>query len=541
MQKIDREQVKILIKNNIRLDWRGSTNPLSSYQSKKKKFPGIVVIFIMNAVLSVILSMFFFKTADLFSGLVFTAFATMMVISMQIMLEFGNTLITSEDYLIIAPHPVSSKTFFMSKIIHTILYVTALSVSISAVPAVAAGLKYKSIGVVFLVFIHFWVCNIFAAALIMNIYTWVLKVIDRQRLERWLGYMHMVFIFSAYIGMNIIPRMFKHVLVDINVEDLIWTKLLPSYWFGTWIKMAIDGWQLYHLLLGLLGIVLFLILGKIAVSYLSLSYAESLTKTGWNKKKKRHNKSSSIISRIWRKYSNEEDRALLMLIRANFKHDIQFRIGVLSMVPLVIFYLVFSLISEGSNVRDPFAPVEGTQGMTNIMFGIACIIAPYTLIGSLQASKQWKAAWVFFAAPLNRVNLIRAMERISNLLVTIPMAIFLSIILSFLYGSVLHAVLHTITLIVIALCALTLINVFSIKLPFAMDNTSNNWAGSVFKTMFVGMLVFGIPLGVIGTKGYGGYLGWMLYIIIFLFVRWLLGLGQIRRIKKALAKWEFTG
>lgn len=540
-QTIDRHQLRVLLKNNLRLDWRGATNPLSSYNQKKSKIPGMVAVIGMNLFLSLFIGIIFIKTVDLFSGLVLTASVAMLAISMQIMLEFGNTLISPDDYNVIAPHPVTSRTFFVAKIVHTVIYVTILTLSIAVVPAIFAMVKFESILAGPAVIVHFWICNIFAAVFMMNFYTWILKKIDRRRLERWLGYIHMILLLSMYLAINVLPRWMRSLLTDIEISQYVWAKFLPSYWYASLLRPVIGDISIEPVLLGLFGLLCIYILGKIAISYLSLSYAESLTKTGWEKEVIRQDKSDSLIAKLWSKMANDEDKALLRLIRANFKHDVHFRLGVMAIVPLLIFYLFFSLIAEGTNVRDPFTVLSGTQVMTNVLLGISCIIAPYSLIGALQTSKQWQGAWVFYATPLNRVNLILAMERIANLLITIPLALILGVTLIFLFGSILHAVLHTVALVSVALCALTLISVFSIRLPFAMDNTSNNWTGSILKPMLIGMLVFGVPLGVAGVLGYGGYIGWAGFTAFFILLRWLLVRGQRRRIAKAMTRWEFSG
>ncbi|MEZ5359313.1 MAG: hypothetical protein R3F48_10845 [Candidatus Zixiibacteriota bacterium] len=541
LQEIDRRQLRALIRNNLKLDWRGAINPMSSYNQRASKIPGMVAVLGMNIFMSLFIGTIFIRVADLFSGLVLTATIAMAAISMQVMLEFGNTLISPDDYNVIAPHPVTSRTFFVAKLLHTILYVSILSLSISFAPMIFAIIKFRSIIAAPAILIHFWICNVFAAVFMMNLYTLVLKKIDRRTLERWLGYIHMALMLGTYLLINVLPRWMRDLQTAIDIKDYSWAKILPSYWFGSLLRLATGDIALESILFSVCGLLLLYVLGRIAVSYLSLSYAESLTRTGWDKDVTRTKHSNSFIARLWRRMSNDEDRALLRLIKANFKHDIQFRLGVMSMVPLIIFYVIFSIIAEGTNVRDPFTILDHSQVMTNMMLGISCIIAPYALIGALQTSKQWQAAWVYYAAPLNRVNLVLAIEKISNILIVLPMSLLLTIALSILYGNILHAVLQTIALIVVAQTALTLINVYSIRLPFAMDNTGSNWAGSVMGPMFLGMIVFGVPLMITGAKGYGGYIGWAAYVAVFIVVRWLLRRGQRRRIEKAMVKWEFGG
>lgn len=540
-QSLDRHQVRVLVAANLRLDWRGAANPLGGHGSRRGRIPGLVVILAVNLIASIFFGVVFFKVADLFSGLVISATGALALVSIQVLLEFGNVIISPDDYQVIGPHPVTSKTFYVAKLTHMIIYVTLLSSSVSIVPAILAALAFGGFLAAPVVLVHFWVTNMFGAVFMMNLYTLILKKVDRQRLERWLGYLHMLLILSIYLGLNVLARVMGDFLTDLDVTTLPWMKLVPPYWFGSWARLATGPWDTETFALGLLGVALLIGLGNVAVSYLSLSYSESLARVGWRRGVPTRRELPQFVRRLRDRVFGYEDRALLALVRANFKHDIQFRIGIFGFVPLLLFYLIYGLVRAGSNVLDPLAPTSDASATTNTLFGIAVVISPYILLPSLQVSKSWQAAWVFHATPIDRLKMVMAMTRVATVTMILPLSIILGVVFTLLYGNLLHGVLHTVYMVTLALTGLSLLNLFSIRLPFAMESRPGTVTGGTLGPMFLAMLVFGVPIGIIGHLGYGGYAGWAIIMAATLAIRWMLGRRQCNRVRKVAPTWEFFG
>jgi hypothetical protein len=541
-QIIDWQQLRSIVKISLINDWRGANNPMTGSASKKGKFPGILVIMIMNLILSIFLGFVFIPVSDLFAGMVLAATGAMAVVAIQVLLEFGNIIISPDDYYVIGPHPVNSRTFFTAKLVHLLIYVTILTASVSVVPAIFAAFAFKSAIAGPVVLIHFWVNCAFAAVLVMNIYTLILKKVDRRRLERLLGYVNMLLMIGFYMGLNVLTRVLKEALIGFNIEAYPWLKVLPAYWFAGPIRLVAQGWEWQTFILSLLGLALIIGLGKMAISYLSLSYAESLSRAAWTKSGDSKRDLPRFIKFIWGRSTSYEERALLMLTRANFKHDTQFRMGVMAMLPLVVFYAVYGFIISGPNVLDPLAPLPDAQATTNMLLGMAVVVLiPSMMMSIMQSSKSWQAAWIFYITPYNRVKMIHAIDRIVLWFIVAPFGLLMVVIFSYLYSDVLHALMHTLFLITMTITGLTLLSIFNIKLPFAHDNRPGSTMGSMIGPLILSLVVFGIPIAVIGNIGYGGYLGWAICMAAALILNWALGRGRIRRIRKVSATWEFTG
>lgn len=540
-QTLDRHQVRSLVKASLKIDWRGAINPFTGHSVKKGKIPGMAIIILLNLFISLFLGTIFIKAVDLLTGITVAGGTAMLIVAIQVLLEFGNIIISPDDYHVISPHPVNSKTFYIAKLAHLFLYVTLLSLTVSLGPAIFAAFRFDSLWAVPAVLIHFWICCVFVSALMMVLYTVVLKAVDRRRLEKALGYLHMIAILCMYLGLNVLPRIIKRHVFDLDIQAFPWLKFVPSYWFGAGIDLVWTAWDLHKMLFMLLGMVFLFILGRIAVSYLSLSYAESLVRTGWTRIKKKRSRLPKVIRDIWKRYSNPEDNALWLLVRANFKHDIQFRIGIMGYLPLMLFYLLYGFTVGGTNIRDPLAPAEEAQGVSNLLFGFVAVIAPFMLMGVMQTSKAWRAGWIFFATPIDRLRMVLAAEKLAITLLIPPLTILYCILYTILYGNPLHAIMHTIAMITVALTGITLLSIFNIQMPFSVEHAPGKMASGTIQPMFLSMFIFGVPIGLVSFFGYGGYWGWLIFVSLALLLNYLLKIGRVRRIRRVSRQWEFVG
>jgi hypothetical protein len=540
-QTLDRHQLKTLLRTSLILDWRGTNNPFSGFRQRSQtKAPGLVVVLGLNMLFSLMMAGLIALIDDTIEGIVLSAALAMCLIAFQVVLEFGNTLVTATDYDVISPHPVSSKTFYVAKILHALVYVTILSSAVIFLPALVALIARPEWWAAPGLIAVFWTSCVFVAVLVMNLYTLILKRVDRQRLEQVLGLAHMVLVFAFILGMQGM-RLFQYGQIKYDFSAQLWFKLIPSYWYAAPLELLSGRWSLSALGWMAFGAAVLVLLGRTAVSYLSLSYAESLTRLKWTSSTASHKDRAGLLSRLLTTGGSPEDKALMLLIRKNFRHDAQFRMGVVAFIPLLIFYLIYGFVLAEGAARDPLAPLPNTDAMTSVLFGLATIISPFMVLPALQGSKEWRAAWIFMAAPIDRLKMVLAMTRFTERMLLLPLAVVLAPLLGYLYGDLLHAAMHTILLVLLAQAGVAFINWFSVKMPFSHENTTANYQASAFKPMIVAMVTFGIPMGIVSAAGYFGYYGWACFVGGALILRWLLRQGQNRRILKKVSQWEFAG
>jgi hypothetical protein len=203
--------------------------------------------------------------------------------------------------------------------------------------------------------------------------------------------------------------------------------------------------------------------------------------------------------------------------------------------------MMTGLLRRGGEAFNPFAPSEDAQMMSNLMISIGISFIPTMFLSTMQVSKQWRAAWVFHAAPIDKVRVVKSVKRLVAAIIILPMGLVIFAIFTFLWGNPIHSLLHSIFLVSVGLLVLTFGSMYIIRLPFAMDQASGNLITSALGPFLVSMLIFAPPLAIISNIGYGGYLNWALAITLCLLIKYLLTKALDRRIRKKILEWEFTG
>jgi hypothetical protein len=189
-------------------------------------------------------------------------------------------------------------------------------------------------------------------------------------------------------------------------------------------------------------------------------------------------------------FSRHEARAVALLVRAQFRFDQRFRMGVLSIVPLTGFYLLMGL--DDGALRDPFA--GGGRG-PGVYFAVMFI--PMTLHTALAASESWRAAWIFFATPASHARIVVAAKNFVTVYFLGAYVLALALLWSYLFDKVWHAVVHALVLGLLAHLLLQLTVITRPMLPFATEPHKAQRGARTFLLFVAGGMIAGIFPGLL--------------------------------------------
>jgi hypothetical protein len=539
--KIDSHQLRALVSAFMKTDRRGMINPFTSTRTGSKFFPPIVGVMMVNLMWSGLLAMVIKLAPDLFSGLIVAGFGAAMLLSLQVLLEIDRLIVITDDALIVGPLPVNSRTYFAAKVTHFLAFVTILSLSTSFLPGLIASITLPIPLVGPIIVIHFWLTALCCSLTAAVFYMLALRAGFGRRIERILGYLQFLLVLSVYYGMQFMPDFLqKHLLTSDSSQSPYW-KLLPSYWFASWVKLAQSGWDLVTFLLGLFGFVLLFVLWKLATSTIDLASAETTSRSSTPESGVSNSRAPAFVQRLWNRFTCPEDRALAALAWAQFKFDTSFRIAVLSVFPFMAFWIFQAMTSKDGSIQDPFLPIDPTRKNSFLFIGFMASFIPGMVQNSLQFSKAWQASWLYYAAPTDYTKLLRATSRLMTLIVSAPIGIVMTVMLSYSFGNPFHALLQTLFVLAIAGVNMALMNLMIPALPFSASKSAGSNIGRLYITMIVSVVFAVLPILAVGQFGFGGYLGWGLVMIILLGV--LTGLNRLamKRYARRAATWEFVG
>ena len=396
--RIDKRQVKTLLRAALKTDWRGSSNPMNAAGNRSTKFPPMLGVVIWKGLIGLGLAPWTFIVKDPFMASLFVYSAMAVFLSITILLEFSNLILSPDEYQIVAPLPIGSKTFFVTKLIHLLAYVNILGSIIYLPSAVTASIVNQNL----LLFFSFSLAGLLAATTLgmvfVVLYTLILKIVNRETMQRVSGYVQLILISLFYFGFFVAPRLIDRESLG-NLADSIWLYLAPPAWFSAIAKLPAGNISGIDLCASFIGIIVLFMFFRAGVSRLSLSYAQTLSTTVVQRGQLKRKQKRGLIARLTLAVSNHEDRAVWKLIRKQFKYDNRFKMSILVIIPLTALY-VYMGIADGKTPVDPFTISFGMNaGNANFMLYMAVAMLPFLVTINTSFSESYKSAWVFFASP----------------------------------------------------------------------------------------------------------------------------------------------
>src|SRR5262249_56425019 len=157
-----------------------------------------------------------------------------------------------------------------------------------------------------------------------------------------------------------------------------------------------------HIAAALASVVLLAVMVRALAGRLTLDYSQHLAETIAVAERTATGRHRAVTPRLF--FSTGEARAVALLVRSQFQTDLKFRLAVLSMLPLTVFYAWF-----GGTIQDPFVQ---PQGSPNPLLLVTIMMFPATLRTQLIGSDAFHASWIFFATPADRIRLVHSAKKV---------------------------------------------------------------------------------------------------------------------------------
>ena len=107
---------------------------------------------------------------------------------------------------------------------------------------------------------------------------------------------------------------------------------------------------------------------------------------------------------------------MALLVRSQFRNNQRFRMGVLAVLPMTAIYLFVALRS--GPIQDPFVEHHGDSGFMPVT--MALMMFPSLLKMQLTNSELFKASWIFFATPADRLSIVRSSKNVLMVYFLLP-------------------------------------------------------------------------------------------------------------------------
>jgi len=237
---IDGVQWRALVRTYLRMDFRATGGPSRQHGSERGRSQ-MAAIAIVGAVGGAAFAFVAATTADvLMSASLLTTYAAATTV-MMLLVDFTGVVLAPEDYAILAPRPIGSRTYFAARLAAVATYVAVLSVATSAIPVVVYGVKAgAAAGAAALTGVL--LCDLCTTVLVITAYVTLLQWVHPSKLKRAMAYVQLLGATTFYLVYYLATVGFRHALLDrLSFDTARWLWIVPSTWFAAFVRVAAGG------------------------------------------------------------------------------------------------------------------------------------------------------------------------------------------------------------------------------------------------------------------------------------------------------------
>ena len=306
------------------------------------------------------------------------------------------------DYLVLAHTPVSSRTFFLTKLTRLLSSTVVMLGCLNLLPAIAGYWRVERTLLFPLVYLPIsLIAGVFSVGLLTVITGYFTKLHTYEKLRYISRYAELVFpiLFPCVyvIGPRLLPEL--NLVSDKLLPFLTAFYLLPNSWFAGMVAFGLGDVHYRFLILTAVAIVAMLLLVIGPLRSVAKGYSKFLISLLESRRaqKPQLKLGASFVSRLFKR---GETRAGADFVFAYLRRDRRTQLRVFSALGTPVVFLV--ILFQDSPVWDwigkPFTIWLALGVSAFFFFGCSTMVSSF--LGQIRYSDHWKAKWMFHCAPL---------------------------------------------------------------------------------------------------------------------------------------------
>lgn len=513
---VDYKIMRLIVQSKLLMDSRRVGNTSNRYDEdikEKNYFYSSLIVYGIIGILSV--PIILLDVNPIIKMSFYFGFFMIMILTSFIS-DFSTVILDISDKDIIGTKGVDLKTLNAAKITHIFIYISMLSLSISAFSLITS-LRY-GIGFFVLFLVSIFLIDIFMIIVTAGMYFVIIKLFSGEKLKDMLNMFQIFFLLSFTVGYQVVAQSFQFIDLQIVYEPKWWNILLPPMWFASNFSM-ITGVEpnLTTIILSVLSIIVPII--SIIVYIKSVSKFESdLQKLNDNTYNNKRNKESFTLKVGKIICKDSEERVFFNFVNNVLSKDREFKTKVYPSLAMAIFmpFLMMVVSYNGEGILNYIDSLKGSSVFLSAYLGVAI---SQNVINMIQYSTEHEASWIYDVVPIkNYSNIYSGMFKaaIYKIVLGTFSIIALGFLLIFKIGVLKHLVVIFLVNIIVAMFT---VRINEKNLPFSVQYkaaSATSDIGVVFKSMFVvgilALIHFAVNKSTVFTILYGAVLLILIYL-----------------------------
>ena len=483
---VEYEKMRLIVNMKLTLDKRKN----NSSENKNSLMQSVILYLIIGFVASRIIVMpldIMTKMTVLFA-LIFVMLLTCFIT------DFSSVILDTYDRHIIGITDVKDITLNMAKIVHIIIYISIMSLSISAFSILMILMAYN-IGFCLLFILCMILMDFLLIMMTSVIYYLLIKIFKGEKLKDVLNLFQIFMILVFSILYYLITSSLSDIQINYTFSIKAYDLFIPFMWFASLFCVAFYGKiETLYIIMSILGIIVPIL--SILI-YIKLTPAfernlEKLEQVSYNEKDSKAKK--SFVSKLGDKIcKNNEEKSFFEFIYTNLSRDREFKTRVYPtlasgiIMPLVLLIVTYD---RSMSIMEYLKSLSTTNNFLNIYLAVILL---QNCILLLKYSKEYEASFIYDVLPISKKkNIYSAEFKVIIIKLFLPVFIIIGIPYLILFKAkfIVHLLIAFVSTIFISMGTFRINNK---SLPFSEDyavtaNTSN-FLNIIKSIGFVGVAV----------------------------------------------------
>lgn len=400
---VEYEKMRLIVSMKLTLDKRKN----NSSENKNSLMQSVILYLVIGLVASRIIVMpidIMTKMTVLFA-LIFVMLLTCFIT------DFSSVILDTYDRHIIGITDIKDITLNMAKIVHIIIYISIISLSISAFSILMILMAYN-IGFCLLFILCMILMDFLLIMMTSVIYYLLIKIFKGEKLKDVLNlfqiFMILVFSIMYYFITSSLSDIQINYTFSINAYDLF----IPFMWFASLFCVIFYGKiQTLYIIMAILGIIV-PILSILIYIKLTPAFERNLDKleqVSYNEKDSKSKK--SFVSKLANKIcKNNEEKSFFEFIYTNLSRDREFKTRVYPtlasgiIMPLVLLIVTYD---RSMSIMEYLKSLSTTNNFLNIYLAVILL---QNCILLLKYSKEYEASFIYDVLPISKKKNIYSAE-----------------------------------------------------------------------------------------------------------------------------------
>ena len=468
---VEYEKMRLIVNMKLTLDKRKN----NSSENKNSLMQSVILYLIIGFVASRIIVMqldIMTKMTVLFA-LIFVMLLTCFIT------DFSSVILDTYDRHIIGITDVKDITLNMAKIVHIVIYISIMSLSISAFSILMILMVYN-IGFCLLFILCMILMDFLLIMMTSVIYYLLIKIFKGEKLKDVLNLFQIFMILVFSIIYYFITSSLSDIQINYTFSIKAYDLFIPFMWFASLFCVIFYGKiQTLYIIMSILGIIVPIL--SIFI-YIKLTPAfernlEKLEQVSYNEKDSKTKK--SFVSKLGDKIcKNNEEKSFFEFIYINLSRDREFKTRVYPtlasgiIMPLVLLIVTYD---RSMSIMEYLKSLSTTNNFLNIYLAVILL---QNCILLLKYSKEYEASFIYDVLPISKKkNIYSAEFKVIIIKLFVPVFIIIGIPYLILFKSkfIVHLLIAFVSTIFISMGTF---RVNDKSLPFSEDyavtaNTSN--------------------------------------------------------------------